>query len=228
MNSPILGMAIGGLTRKWGITEAVRLVREAGYNAIELSPKHNVQVLRELAAAELDTFSYVSIHAPILPYGNNAATREVFEEFAKFHARRPIKLAVFHPDPVEDFDVFRSVPFPVAFENMDWRKTSHRTVEDMQKVMTHDPHFKFVLDVNHIYTNDKTMALAQEFLEALHPRLAEVHLSGFTTIHDPLYHTKQDFLITLVKDLSQPIILEGVGEKEELRPEREYVLQLLG
>jgi len=226
ISQPILGVSTGGPNRQQGsLQKVLKAVADAGYNAVELSR----QALGETSidTEELAPFSFVSLHAPELPWGKNPETETAFRNIKAIHAIRPLDCVVFHPDPVKDFSVFNGVSFPVAFENMDWRKASHQSVEDMERIMEHNASFKFVLDVNHVYTNDKTLALAAAFYERLGARLAEIHLSGFATIHDPLFQTKQDFLIDFIQDFSVPIILEGVGGVEELRPEREYVLHAI-
>lgn len=220
----ILGVSTGGPYRQQrSLQKVLKAVAHAGYNAVELS--RAVFEIPMLHAEDLSPFSYVSLHAPVLPYGKNAATEKAFRVIETLYAVRPLDCVVFHPDSVEDFSVFRDTLFPVAFENMDWRKASHRDVRDMQQVMNHDSRFRFVFDVNHAYTNDTTLALGRKFYDALTSRLAQIHLSGFTTIHDPLFQTQQDFLIDLIQNFSVPIILEGVGGIEELQPERDYVLQ---
>ena len=222
----ILGVSTGGPYRQQGsLRKVLKAVAQAGYTAVELS--RATFDIPAPHADDLSPFSYVSVHAPVLPYGENDATKRAFQTIEALHSIRPLDLVVFHPDSVENFSVFRNARFPVAFENMDRHKASHQSVEDMGRVMKRDPSFKFVLDVNHVYTNDTTLALATAFYERFESRLAEIHLSGFSTIHDPLFQTKQDFLIDPIRDFSVPIILEGVGKVEELAPEREYVLRVI-
>ncbi|MCR4328694.1 MAG: sugar phosphate isomerase/epimerase [Patescibacteria group bacterium] len=217
-----LGTAIGGICKTHNPRDALRFVREAGFRAVELSDKNENAPL-VLTYADIKDFEYVSFHAPTFPYANDPASRELLQRIEKIHDIRPLDCVVFHPDTVRDLSIFLHATFPVAFENMDWRKATHRTVEDMQRLMDYDSRFKFVLDLNHVHTNDDTLALGKKFYDALGSRLTEIHLSGFAGLHEPLFQTKQDTIINLIQDFSVPIILEGTGAPEELLPERLYV-----
>ena len=175
----------------------------------------------------LAQYKYVSLHAPKCTYDKTAETAKVFEKINKVHKLRQLDLVIFHPDTIVDFELFNNLPFPVAFENMDKRKTFGRTVEDIQNVLAKNPTFKMVLDVNHVFTNDPTMKLAEDFLASLGDRIAEIHLSGYTKLHDPIYISKQDFIAKPIINLEKPIIVESDLDPSEVELEKNYIRSLL-
>jgi len=128
---------------------------------------------------------------------------------------------------VEDFSVFDGLGFTVAFENMDNRKESYRRPEDFEKLLSRNEKFRAVLDVNHIYTNDPSMKLAGLFYEKIGDKIAQIHLSGYAQLHDPLFQTKQKKIIESIQDFTVPIIIESTLESKDLENERDYILEVI-
>lgn len=117
---------------------------------------------------------------------------------------------LFHPDQVDNFNwANKKYGNRLAFENMDSRKSFGKTVEDMSKVFELCPNAKFVLDVNHAYTNDKTMKLADSFYSIFRDRLIHYHLSGFGGFHNALCTTREDIILNGIKSFDIPIVHEG-------------------
>jgi hypothetical protein len=205
----------------------ISAIRKIGCRAIELSFLR----LGEFTEARLfgtswdvlEGFEHRSIHAPIHPYTNDGATNRIFEKLAFLHEKIKPHLIVFHPDTVIDFDVFNGLSFPVGFENMDNRKKSFKTPDELAELMAKNKNFKFVLDLNHICSNDPTMRSAVDFYDQLGSRLAEIHLSGYNGHHVPLFRTEQAEIVNAIQNFDIPIIIESVVAPDELGKELTYI-----
>ena len=226
-----IGFSTGDLYKTHSPVQAFQELRKMGITSIELSsrlirPDNYYHLLDEFLESSFEGVQYLSLHFPAIPdkwrYGKNKETEEVLKRAYHIHSNHPLDLVIVHPNVVDDFNVFKDLPYPVGFENMDWRKESYKTPEEMEKLLDENPKAKFVMDVNHIYTNDKSMALAEKFWK-FENRLAEIHLSGFLELHDPLFETKQEEIIRAIKKTRAPIIIESVLRIEDVPKELEYV-----
>ena len=97
----------------------------------------------------------------------------------------------------------------------------------MGEIMYKNERFRFVLDVNHVFTNDETMRLAEELYERVGRRLAEIHLSGYAGYHEPLHYTKQTKIIAAIRDFNVPVIIESVLSPETLEIELRYITETI-
>ncbi len=200
------------------------------YNAVEL----NVIDLKSLEKVEtldrgfLKNFEFVSVHMPKRVYNDDEETGMVLERFEGIYKRFKVDNFVVHPDNIESLKWFNEFKMPFSVENMDNRKDKGRFVEEIGFFI--DKGFGFVLDINHVYTNDKSLSLADEMINKFKDQLKEVHLSGYLkeNIHAPLFKTKQIELIEKIKDLGVPVIIESVfGSLEEMEKETEFVNRFL-
>ena len=227
-----VGFSLGCFWRESKPKEIIKFLQENGIRAVELkamiSLEHASDPLSSYTKEEFIGFSFASYHAPKFPYGKNRETLKFLEEVAHLHELCPLDLLVVHPDIVEDFSVFSDLSFPVGFENMDTQKKSHRTVADMQKLLSQNPSWRMVLDLNHCFVNDPSMELARDFYDALGDRIAEIHLSGFRKIHDPLFETKQEIIIRSLRNTNVPIIIESQMNLDQAFQERDYIIRVLG
>lgn len=227
-----IGFSSGCLhqTHKALSPDTIKVFRQSGCNAIELM-FHGVEDIDDFAAltaSDVDGFGFVSVHAPIYIGSHQIeAYGESLRMIGKKLGELRIQSVVIHPDMFEDFQIFKRYDLPYSIENMDDHKKSCRNVDDLKNVFGKIG-ASFVLDVNHVHTNDKTFVLEHDLLAAFGDKLSEIHLSGFDTFHDPLYKTKQDYFADRIKKLSAPIIIESVLQSPgEIEPELEYVKNLL-
>ena len=212
----------------------INLFKNCKCNAIEISC-HSVDEVEKLNSLLplIESFSYRSIHMPCdLKYKDDEITNNVLKKIEDFYNEIGASLAVVHPDLVEDWDVFNKYSsINWAVENMDDRKTSHKSVQDMKKLFNEHKNWNFVLDVGHCNANDKTMKLAEDFIAELRGKIKEIHLSGYEIFHEPLHRTKQNEIIEYCKDLDVPIIIESTFEKsdgeEGVAKEFNYILENL-
>jgi hypothetical protein len=176
-------------------------------------------------------FAHRILHMPCyFDYGLNGSTVEVLEKSASLYKEVGAELALVHPDLVSDWRVFDGSPMTLAVENMDNRKKAYRSVDEMKRFFADHDAWKMVLDLNHCFANDPTMGLAQDFIDALKPRIAEIHLSGFAGFHEPLFRTKQLEILDFCRQLPDtPIVIESVMESmDDLAREYAYVVENLG
>ena len=174
----------------------------------------------------LRQFRYRSIHLPSINmrYGENERGRcEQLLEIAKAIDAHTV---VLHPDIVDDFSfvdrVFGSL---IAVENMDRDKHFGQTIETLEESFEHLPNARWVFDVNHIFTLDPTMRLADGFYHKFSSRIAHYHLSGFggrALRHIPLVETKQTIIAQNVVQSAVPVVIESVRQEEPVTLEQEY------
>lgn len=204
--------------------EIFELFKSFGCNAIEIAINNDEaleKLIKEIVPKDLGGFSHVSMHAP--PIYDISTVDLIKKAHDIFH----FKTIVVHPDEIENWEMLKRFPLPFAIENMDWRKEIGKYAESMQDIFgKHD--MPMVLDLNHCFTNDPSMRLAEEMREKLAERIREIHVSGFEQEHEPLFKTGQKEILSAVYDKSLPIIIESVCETvEDARKEFEYVRSLL-
>jgi len=178
-----------------------------------------------------NNFQYCSIHTPAYAYQHDEMSYKILDFIDTLCKTLPIHNIVLHPDTVVDWSVFLKYKhLPISIENMDDRKKSHKSVEDLQKVFDAYPHFKFILDLQHCFVNDPSMQLAKDFHQAFGDRLVEYHISGYDPklLHYPLFKTKQDGIIKAVERKDLPMIIESTfDEADWLQREIEYIESIL-
>jgi hypothetical protein len=227
----LLGPSTGCLY-KLGIslTDKVKFIKSLGANAIELGFGHKDRLapdqLSGLTSELLRNFDYVSVHAPSdHEYENNTETREILDKLSNINKNiRELNLVVIHPDKIKDYSVFRNYDLLFAIENSDTRKPFGQKPEELIPILKANPNFQITLDLNHVYGNDRSMSLAKDFYKKLGNKIAEIHLSGYVTHHDPLFKTKQIEILNALKNLENPLIIESpVNSTKELKKEYLYV-----
>jgi hypothetical protein len=136
---------------------------------------------------------------------------------------------VFHPDLIKDFEwLNKEYGSLIAFENLDKEKKFGLTIKDLDIVFDKCKKAKFVFDLNHLYTNDKSMKSASIFYNHFKSRITHYHISGFGGFHDCFCRTKEDVILTGISDLTLPLIHEGNAlEKNLIEEESEYILKRL-
>ena len=228
-----LGFATG-LMRHLPTQDAIEFIQKTGCEAVEVNfPKdyNERDWISEIPTSALDSFKRVSVHLPKIPaegeygqYADNDGTEVVFGMYKRLKTLRNIDAVIVHPNMVSDFDVLPRFGQKVLLENLDKRNTRYTRPEDFRELFSDSSPFGMILDLNHVFTHDPSMRRAKEFYDAYGDRVGEIHLSGFTELHEPLFRTKQDEIIYSIQDFSTPIILEGTMKPEELSLEMEYVL----
>lgn len=208
--------------------EAILFVKETGATAIELSATtlERIEHLSCIEPKQLNSFSYVSIHAPSLEE-NTTYILEKLEEACK---RLPIQAVTIHPDTVTDWNILKKYTIPFAVENMDVRKSFGKYPQDF-----HQHNYPIVFDVNHINTIDTSLALGKEFLQQFEERIIHIHFSGMKEKdgflnHHPIFLTQQDQFFSITPQ--KPIIIESEFDETEniaqdARKELHYIQEKL-
>ena len=159
----LLGFSTGCLykTHERVSRETFDVFREIGCNAIEVTCKDNASIeklIKEISLSDLSGFSYISLHAPNVCDVDALNLLQEAQEIFNFET------IVFHPEEVEDWDMLHKFNLPLAIENMDWRKEIGKSVESMEDIFS-KLNARMVLDINHCFTIDHSMLLAQNMFE---------------------------------------------------------------
>jgi hypothetical protein len=119
-------------------------------------------------------FRYLSVHAPV----KHLSVGE--EEMISWLQALPLEVnaIVAHPDTIEDPGLYRLLGKRLVIENMDARKATGRTAEELKPVFAELPQAGFCFDIAHAWSIDPTMELASELLDHFGDRLRHVHLSS--------------------------------------------------
>lgn len=202
-------------------------------NALEIMFNDKNNMICNITKEFIDKhFSRCSIHLPQnLEYQDDEESHKILQLIEKICLDLPIKNIVIHPDTVVDWSVFQQYThLPLSIENMDDRKDSCRSVEDIKKILDENPYLWFVLDLQHCFTNDPTMQLARDFHKVLWHKIIQYHLSWYHPehLHYPLFKTHQDEIINAVENRELPIIVESTfDEQDELYQEINYIKKLM-
>lgn len=192
-------------------TEQVVAAMAVSPFAVELSAlsEDEIDALEDYLGADPPLpFRYVSIHGP-------SKARRMPEDELVF---RLVRLAaeadavVMHPDTIDEPAAYRPLGHKLLIENMDERKASGRTLDELEPLFTELPDAGFCFDVAHAWSVDPTMTMAGELLDALGQRLRHLHVSSLSddSHHVPLSAEDEElFRPLLLRCLDVPWILEA-------------------
>lgn len=202
---------------------ALALLDEHETSVVELSALRDTELPELMAALEalqIERYRYVSVHAP-----------------SKFRTMKEVEIAqalrpcidrgwpvVLHPDPIRDYGCWRDFGRLLCLENMDKRKPTGRTAEELAPHFEALPEASLCLDLGHARQVDPTMGIARRILKDYGERLVQIHLSEIdaTCHHRPLsmaavWAVRE--IATLIPDA--PVILESVVAGHQLARELE-------
>ncbi len=205
---------------------------DAGANAIELMC-HTTEHLTHLLLKNhryIDRFDHISIHAPAVAYDDDVMSHELLQQIEGLCKTFVINSVVFHPDMVKNWDVLNTyTAIPVAIENMDERKKSFRTHDDVKNLLDKYP-FGLVIDLQHCFANDPAMQLARDLHVSFFDRIVGYHISGYDveSLHVPLFEKKQNVIINELQRKDVPIIIESTFDVYgDADVEMRYILERL-
>ncbi len=206
--------------------EKIARVLKLQSDAIELGVGRVKYIERRMSKKAVDLlrqFRYRSIHAPNDTRYPSTNSDKIISQIMQYARQIDAHTVVIHPDIIDNYSyVTQSFGSLLAIENTYLGCSFGRTVADMKTVFKHLPNARFVLDVNHVFTNDRTMKLASDFHSAFTKQLAHYHLSGLGKGGHPLLsHTREDIIFNgIQKDV--PIILESSPGTTWTDPQVEY------
>jgi hypothetical protein len=152
-------------------------------------------------------FRYISVHAPV--------KNRLLDESSRAHllARLPlwVRSIVVHPDAINDPGVWRALGTRLVLENMDDRKRSGRTADELDLLFEEFPDAGFCFDIAHACSVDPSMRIAGDLLDRFRSRLRQVHLSSIRDGHHvPLSEDDEErFAAILDRCRDVPWILEA-------------------
>lgn len=201
---------------------ALELLNPTRANAVELSALRCIELPGLLSALPscLNTlnerYRYVSFHAPT----DFKDERALIEDLA-YVAGMGLNVVV-HPDTIQDTSVWRELGTRLCLENMDSRKPTGRTVEELHSFFSDLPQAKLCFDIAHARQVDPTMTEAARILSAFGDRLVQVHLSELNSKgkHFAMSFAAKRAYESFANFLSNtPIILESVVSEAEIASE---------
>jgi hypothetical protein len=181
-----IGFSTGALAYA-DFREGLRLTRNAGCRAVELSALRQAELiplLDSLETLDLEGFDYVSIHAP--SQFDPSWEEELCDRLnAQLWRRWPI---VAHPDALTDPARWREMGSLLCVENMDKRKPIGRTMRELDLIFKQLPDASLCFDIGHARQVDPTMTESYLILREFGSKLRQVHVSEVSTNskHDAL------------------------------------------
>lgn len=191
-------------------------------NAIELSALRQPELLPLVSSLErldLRGFVYISLHAP-----SRMSVEEEREAIGLLRSvaerRWPI---IVHPDAVNDWSLWRAFGELLLVENMDKRKPTGRTAQELSRIFEHLPAASLCFDLGHARQVDPTMTEATVILQQFRDRIKQLHVSEVDSEskHDRLSFESILAFQKVANLLPQniPTILETPVKEEELEAE---------
>ena len=171
-----IGFSTGALARG-DFVQGLRLLETKHVEAVELSALRNTELPDILAKLPLHLetlrkrYRYISFHAAT----NFKDEPELIRQLGLV-----VELGwniVVHPDTIRDRLLWRALGSCVCLENMDSRKKTGRTAEELYEFFEELPQAKLCFDIAHAREVDPTMTEAACILAKFGDRLAQIHLS---------------------------------------------------
>lgn len=208
----LIGFSTGAIA-KGDYQRGVDVIRAAGAGAVELSALREGELGGLIAALndlDLSAFQYVAFHAP--GSFSSMTEREAVTVLETVAARNwPI---VLHPDSVTDWSHWAAIERHICVENMDGRKRTGRTVDELDRVFESVPEAGFCFDIGHAFQLDGSMQLAWSLWRRFRSRVRQVHVSRVDSRgrHCALDEATLTAFAPLLRELpsSTPLILESV------------------
>jgi hypothetical protein len=175
-------------------------------------------LLELLPALDVPDVPHVSFHAPSkLVETSEADAVRMLEHVPR---RWPI---VVHPDIVRTPSLWRGLGSRVCLENLDNRKTTGRTVDELRELFEILPEARFCLDVGHARQVDPTMTSALLMLREFGSRLVQLHVSdvGPRGEHLPVGVMAQLAFSRIAQHVPAtcPLIIESIVSAEKINDE---------
>lgn len=212
-----IGFSTGALARG-DFRRALRSLRAHACKAVELSALRDHELTELMKGApdlDLGQFEYVSVHAP--------SRFMHLEESTAAELLRPCIPrewpVILHPDAIGDHGCWREFGSLICLENMDRRKDSGRTAQELTRHFDALPKARLCLDLGHARHVDPSMTVARHILRDFGDRLTQLHLSELDTraSHRPLSIATVCAVAELADHLPEvPVIIESVVDEGEI------------
>ena len=211
VNTDRFGFSTGAL-EKGDYQSALAWMRQNKIHCVELSALRYAELeplVNDIDQLPLDTFSYVSFHAPsAFSPEQEGHVVSLLERVAKKNWN-----IVVHPDVLYTPKIWARFGRLLLLENMDRRKTVGRTVEELSELFAQFPDARMCLDVAHARQLDTTLTLLRSLASTFQGRIAEVHMSELDSRcqHRPLSEgAVADYQQVASRLRDVPVIIESV------------------
>jgi hypothetical protein len=216
-----IGFSTGALARA-DFRRALRELEGKPLDSLELSALRYPELpvlLNSLRDLSLSSFRYIAIHAP-----SEFGEHEEVEVVKLLKALVPVTWPIIvHPDTIHNYELWKSFGSQVAIENMDRRKPTGRTVEELKTIFERLPEARLCFDIGHARQFDTTMTEAYRILKLFAEKLCQVHVSE---VNSASQHESVSFASILafsqVANLiseSVPLIIESRVQPDEIENE---------
>jgi hypothetical protein len=174
----VVGCSTGYMSDIRGDWEAlVGRAAQTSSSAIELSALSEDELpglVRYFENAPRLPFHFVSVHAP--SKGRSMAEDELVAHLQALPSW--VSAVVLHPDAMRDPEAYAPLGRRLVIENMDGRKETGRTQQELMPLFDALPRARFCFDIAHAKAVDPTMVVAASLLSSFATRLSHVHLSS--------------------------------------------------
>jgi hypothetical protein len=194
-------------------TEPIICIELSALRFREVTP-----LLDAIETLDLLRYEYVSLHAPSA--FNVDQERLLIEQLQRVPRVWPI---VIHPDVIHNWAAWREFGSQLAIENMDRRKFSGRTVDELQNTFEKLPDAAMCFDIGHARQCDPSMTEAYRILTVFQHKLKQIHISEVNTAsqHDTIsYAAKIAFQeVASLIPANVPVIIESRVTQPEITRE---------
>jgi hypothetical protein len=220
-----LGFSTGALA-KGDFQAGVDMQRSLRTTAVELSALRDSELpslLSSLEDLDLKAFAHVSLHAPSAL--KQMSEQDLVSSLVDVPAAWPI---IVHPDIITNSERWRFLGARLCLENMDQRKTTGRTLAEMEAIFQELPDASFCFDIGHARQVDPTMAVSISLLQKFRQRLRQIHLSEVDPRgkHIPVSFAALCGFQRIAKFIPRdcPVIIESVVTADQARRELEVAM----
>jgi hypothetical protein len=189
----------------------VARARETSTEAIELAALSEPELpglLEWLRGEPSLPFRFLSVHAP--SKGRALPERELVAALRPLVDR--VSAIVVHPDTLEDPAAWLPLGRTLVIENMDPRKATGRTADELAPALAALPRAGLCFDVAHAAAVDPTLAEGHRILDRFGSRLRHLHVSALDEAgrHHPMTAADEEMLAPLLDRCRDvPWILEA-------------------
>jgi hypothetical protein len=225
----LVGFSTGALARANFDQALVELERKP-VNSVELSALRVPELrplLESIPRLRIQHYQYVSLHAPS-QFESDEEQKIIDLLIRLVPLNWPI---IVHPDTIGSFARWRVLGGRIAIENMDRRKPTGRTADELKVIFEELPQAKFCFDIGHARQCDTTMTEAYKILRLFANRLCQVHVSE---VNSSSQHERLSFSAILAFEQvaklipsQAPLIIESRVTESEIDPEIESVMRAI-
>ncbi len=213
------GFSTGALAKN-NVAKAMKLSSRHHADAVEYSALRLGELkplVEYLLTHGVEDNQYSAFHAP--SHFDPAEEKAVVDLLAKVADKLKLHIVV-HPDVIHNYELWRKFGNKLCVENMDHRKPTGRTAEELALIFEKLPKARLCFDIGHAHEIDRSMSRAYEILRRYRNRIAHVHASEVSDdgAHRPFSPSSSAAFGKLADMIpaAAPVILETVTPDDEI------------